>query len=122
MRDNIERTLRIVNKCPGVKGSLLMTTEGIIISSEISEEYKDDLLAAISSSICLTIKNSLKAMNQIGFSRYIITCTGGKLFLINLGKKAILLVLTDLDIDIEQMNIVLFDVTNMLKKSGRIDI
>ncbi len=122
MRDNIEKSLKIINKYPGVKGSLVMTPEGIVISSEIGEEYKDDLMSAISSSICLTIKNSLKAMNQIGFSRYVITSTKGKLFLINLGEKSILLILTDEDIDIEQMNIVLFDVTNMLKKSGRMDI
>ena len=122
MRDNIEKSLKIINKYPGVKGSLVMTPEGIVISSEIGEEYKDDLMSAISSSICLTIKNSLKAMNQIGFTRYVITSTKGKLFLINLGEKSILLILTDVDIDIEQMNIVLFDVTNMLKKSGRMDI
>jgi predicted regulator of Ras-like GTPase activity (Roadblock/LC7/MglB family) len=122
MRDNIEKVLKIINKNPGVKGSMVMTREGIIISSDIGKEYKDDLISAISSSICLTLRNSLSAINQIEFSRYVITCTKGRLFLINLGKEAVLLILTNLNIDIEQMNIFLFDVTNMLKRSGRIDI
>lgn len=120
MIDNIKPILENLNKNSGIRGSIIMTKDGIIITSDFEKDYNEDLFAAISSSISLTLNSSLKEADTT-FSRYVITTDNGKLLLLDIGK-TILIILTENDINLAQLNLAIFQAAAMIKKSGRIEI
>lgn len=118
MKSNILAILSEINNVKGVTGSLLMTTDGIIVASLLNKGGKDSAFAAFSSAVSLTIKKSLSNLNINGYNRYTIIFESLKLFVINLDN-SILLVLTDNSINKEDLNITLFQSIGIIKKLER---
>lgn len=117
---NISQILQSLNKINKIKGSMVITTEGIIISSEINIDVDKDRLSAFCSDIGLSITNSLNKIESKPFLRYIINSDKWKLCFINIGK-SYLIVISEVGIDITTLNVELYRTADLLKKTGRLE-
>ena len=117
---NISQILQSLNKINKIKGSMVITTEGIIISSEVNIDVDKDRMAAFCSAIGLSITNSFKKIEAKPFSRYIVNSEKWKLCFINIGK-SYLIVISEVDIDITTLNVELYKTADLLKKTGRLE-
>lgn len=117
----IKSTLNILCSNDFIRGGLIITKEGMTIESNLENSQDADALGAFMSQIALTIKNSLTELGHAEFTRYVIQSSKGRVFLVDLGM-AVLIVLTELDVDAGKMNVALFQAANEIKKSGRLEI
>lgn len=105
----------------GMTGALVITKDGMLIESHLDADTNGETLGAFMSQVALTIKNGLAPMGHIGFTRYIMQSSQGKIYLEDLGK-SLLIALSGLDIDNGKVNVALFQAANEIKKTGRIDV
>lgn len=110
------------NLCDGRElGALVITKDGMLIESHISDDYQADTIGAFMSQVALVIKSSLQEMGHDSFTRYILESNQGKVYLVDLGK-SVLIALAPSEADPSEMNIALFQAANEIKKTGRLDI
>ncbi len=117
---SISEILKRLNKLDKIKGSMVITIEGMIISSEFNMEVDNEKLSAHFSNMGLTITNSLIKIQKEPFSRYIVDSDKWKLCFSNISK-SYLIVIADLDIEKVTLNVELFQALNMLKKIERLE-
>lgn len=91
---SIQDVLGEMNRITGVRGSALVTADGIMIASALLDKGTDDVVAGLASFLISTTRRAL-GDSQLGkFSRFVLTSTHGKLVLLDLGE-SFLVVLTD---------------------------
>lgn len=117
---NISQILKKLNRVEKIKGSMLITMEGMIIASEITIDIDKERLAAFCSSLGMTIFNSFNKIRVEPFTRYMVNSDKWKLCLVNIGK-SYLIVVADLNIDMIMLNVELYQTQNMLKKTARLE-
>jgi hypothetical protein len=105
----------------GVRGALIITKDGMVIDSNVGEQYSAETLGAFMSQIAVTITNSLQGLGVKEFTRYVMQSSQMKVYIVDLGKSA-LIALADVDADAGEMNVALFQAANTIKKTGRIDV
>ena len=101
-----------LNKTTGIKGSMLVGNDGIIIAADIDSQLEDETVGAMSASI---VSNVFKAMERIKSespSQITIEAEHGKLFLSDAGV-GILTVITEKDVNI---GLVRLEVKNAIAK------
>ena len=64
-----------LNRISGVKGSMVVGREGIIIASEFADDLNEDAVAAVSSNILSSLDGALRRMAMGEFKRFVITGT-----------------------------------------------
>lgn len=112
----------LTNLCEGKDlGALVITKDGMVIDSQLGEDYESEALSAFMSQVALTIKTSLASLDHHEFTRYIIETNQGKIYLVDLGK-SVLIALASSDVKAAEINVALFQAASEIKKTGRIDI
>jgi len=88
-----------LNKTSGIRGSMLVGSDGIIIAADLDSEYEDETVGALASSIVSNVSKAMDRLNQQQMDRITIEAEDGKLFLhdANIG---ILAVVTEPDVNI----------------------
>jgi predicted regulator of Ras-like GTPase activity (Roadblock/LC7/MglB family) len=105
-----------LNRSVGVIGSAVMTHDGIVACSAISDGHDQDALAAIGSSLLITAQKSLRAAGAEGLSQMAVDGTRGKIVIINAGT-VFLLVITDSSIDLDHT---LLDIRSTVRKLKKV--
>jgi predicted regulator of Ras-like GTPase activity (Roadblock/LC7/MglB family) len=108
-----------LNSNKHVKGSMIISDEGIVVASKISTGYDPDIFAAFCSSIGLTVSNSIKKLNIPTFSRYVLASEDHKLFITKI-EKLYLIVIADKETEFAPMNVLLYQIDGILRKTGRL--
>ena len=108
--------LENLNHSVGVIGSAVMTHDGIVACSAISDGHDEDALAAIGSSLIITAQKSLKAAGAEGLSQMAVDGTRGKIVIVNAGD-VFLLVITDSSIELDAT---LLDIRSAVRKLKKI--
>ena len=121
MTTEINTILDQLNSTEGVKGSLIITPDGMPVTSQLPENQDEEALAAVSSSIYLAISKSMEKLNTGGVIRYALCAEFGRTFLVDLGKM-ILIVLAEKEIKLAKVNVAIFQAANSIRKSGRLDV
>ena len=91
----IPKILGKLDQVSGVKGTALLTNDGMMVASTLGEEFLDDVVAGLSSFLISTTKRSLRDA-ELGdrFSRFVLNSTHGKVVLLDVGE-AFLVVITN---------------------------
>jgi predicted regulator of Ras-like GTPase activity (Roadblock/LC7/MglB family) len=76
----MERTLAELNKTPGVVGSFLVASDGIIVASDFATELDDEMMGALTSSIINTTEKATKKMQRGELLSFIIETDLNKIF------------------------------------------
>jgi predicted regulator of Ras-like GTPase activity (Roadblock/LC7/MglB family) len=88
-----------LNKTSGVKGSMLVGADGIIIAADLDTQYEDDAVGAMSASIVSSVSKALERLKGEDPAQITVEAEHGKLFLANAGV-GILTVITDKEVNI----------------------
>jgi len=118
---SLKSVLKVLCGAEGVKSAIIITKDGMLIESNLDPKYDAETLGAFMSQIVATITNSLAGLGQKEFARYVMQSNQGKIFLVDLGKSA-LIAITDVEADLAKVNIAFFQAANEIKKTGRIDV
>ena len=113
--------LRRLNSEVGVKGSMLLTPDGIVIASELGMGLQEEVVAAISSSAIMGIGGALQQIGGDGFTRFSFTASHGKMVILRTGDAYLVAVLEpSINLDVTMISIV--SAARKLKNLGQIQI
>ncbi len=90
----MKKQLEKLNGIPGVQGSMVITRDGIMVAAQLGDDMNEDAIAALSSSLVLTLKRTFDPVGkETEPEEMILTATEGKLVFLDLGN-AFLVVVT----------------------------
>ena len=111
--------LNQLNKTQGVRGSMIVNRDGIIVASDFSVEVDESAIGAVSSSILGALDAALKRVGLGKFQRFIIGGTENKVALIDAGP-SLLLVLLNNDANLGLVNVELKDAAEAIAKKAQL--
>lgn len=90
----MKEILKKLNETPGVEGSMVVTRDGIMVTAHLGPNLAEDVVAALSSSLVLTVQRSMSfaGMGAIP-EEMVLSADRGKIFFADLGN-AFLVVVT----------------------------
>lgn len=88
-----------LNKTSGVKGSMLVGNDGIIIAADLDSRLEDETVGAMAASIMSNITKALERLKQQDLERVTIEADAGKIFLSEAGV-GILAVITEPQVNV----------------------
>jgi len=88
-----------LNKTSGVRGSMLVGNDGIIIAADLDSRLEDETVGAMAASIMSNVGKSLERLKQENAERVTIEAEAGKIFLNDAGV-GILAVITDPQVNV----------------------
>jgi predicted regulator of Ras-like GTPase activity (Roadblock/LC7/MglB family) len=74
-----------LNKTSGVKGSMLVGSDGIIIAADLDSRLEDEAVGAMAASIVSNINKALERLKQQNLEKVTIEADAGKIFLSDAG-------------------------------------
>ncbi len=88
-----------LNKTSGIKGSMLVGNDGIIIAADLDSRMEDEAVGAMAASIVSNVSKSLERLKQENPDRITIEADEGKIFLNDAGV-GILAVVTEPNVNV----------------------
>lgn len=110
-----------LNATQGLKGSAVVTNDGIMVQSALTERFSEDVIAGLTSFLISTTRRSLAEGGLGTFRRFVMSCTHGKVVLCDLGD-ACLVTLADQFASIEACLPAIEAATERLRRAIRIQI
>ena len=88
-----------LNKTSGIKGSMLVGSDGIIIAADLDTQYEDETVGAMSASIVSSVGKAMERLKGEAPAQIMVEAEQGKLFLAN-ASVGILTVIADKEVNI----------------------
>lgn len=88
-----------LNETAGIRGSMIVTRDGMVVASRLGKGLDEEKVAAMASSIVVSTLKLLEARNLGEFSRFTLNASHGKLVFCATGA-AYLVVVLEKDIDL----------------------
>lgn len=117
MRD----VLKKLNSHPGIKGSLVLTMDGIVVASELSNELDEDTTAALVGNVVTQTMRMLETGDYDGMGRMVLTATRGKIVIEHLDN-CLLVVVTNQFINLDVTLLEISSSAQVIRKLGRIAV
>ncbi|HHN46910.1 MAG TPA: hypothetical protein ENN09_05660 [Planctomycetes bacterium] len=95
MADILDR----LNRIDGVRGSMVVGRDGIVIAADFSDDVHEEAVAAVSSTILTSLEGALKRMEMGKFKRFVITGSDAKIVLMR-GRNTLVLVVLKKDVNL----------------------
>ena len=99
-KDQLIQILQGLRKMGDVVGSSVISTEGLMIASDLGENIQGDTFAAMSAAMQGAAETAVHELKQGSLKQIIVDADEGKIITISSGKKAILVILTKSDINL----------------------
>lgn len=96
----MRRILQQLNREIGVKGSMVVGEDGLVVMAELHEELDEEIVAAMASSTITSTKRALEFLGHNKFDRFILISAHGRIVFVDI-EPACLLVVTDKNINID---------------------
>ena len=113
--------LRRLNDVVGVKGSLVVTRDGMVIASHLSPSLKEDLVAAMASSVIHQTRRALERHGMSQFSRVTLVASHGKMIFADTGP-AFLVVVIDRTVELGPVGIEIESAAMRIRQQGEIRV
>lgn len=81
----MKEILQELNTEVGVKGSLLLTSDGLVITADVRPPLDGDAVAAVVSATLMSVRSALKHSGLEGFSKFICNSRFGKMVFVETG-------------------------------------
>jgi len=114
----VRTILSKLNKTGGVRGSMIVNRDGIVVASDFAIEADEQGIGAVTSSILTALEAALKRINMGKFSRFIITGSESKVAVVSAGQ-AILLVLLQSDTNMGMINVEIKDAALAVQQKSK---
>ena len=115
MRDVLDR----LNQEMGVRGSLVVTDDGVVAAASMVREEDRDLLGALATDISLKVKSALRQGGLEGHKRLVLDAEYGRIVLYDL-EVASLVVVLDRTINAEATMIEIESAAARVRRLGRL--
>jgi len=92
MNDTIRGILEKLNQAPGVKGSAVVTADGIMVKSALADSSTEEVVSGLISFLLSTTRRSLEEGGLGSLRRFAMHCTHGKIVLCDLGESCLVAV------------------------------
>ena len=96
----MKNVLKALNSVAGLKGSMVVTLDGIVVASDLGGGLDEDTVAAVSSRFLMAAHEHAESVGLKGFSRVVLEGTHGKIVLVPAGK-GFLVVIADMKMDLD---------------------
>jgi uncharacterized protein len=103
-----------LNKTSGVKGSMLVGNDGIIIAADLDAKLEDETVGAMAASIMTNIGKALGRLKQHNLERVTIEADAGKIFLCEAGV-GILAVVTEPQVNVGLVRLEIKNAVSQIK-------
>ena len=113
-KEQLEKILQGLKKVGGVKGSAVISRDGLMIAHDLLGSTDADTFAAMSAAMQGAAETAVSELKQGDLRQIVIESSKGKMVSIGAGKNAIVVILTEQDIN---LGLILLE---MGKASGRI--
>jgi uncharacterized protein len=114
----VKNILGKLNKTSGVRGSMIVNRDGIVVASDFAVEADEAGIGAVTSSILTALEAALKRINMGKFSRFTITGSEAKVAVVSAGQ-AILLVLLQPEVNMGMINVEIKDAATAVQEKSR---
>ena len=111
----MKKLLKELNEGVGVRGSLVMTRDGVVAASCLGDEVDENALAALTSSVLLALEGSPGRDLSGEAVRFTLSAKHGRL-IFEILESLVLVVVTDKDI---QLDITLLEIAGMGRRLQR---
>ena len=108
----MREVLKELNTRPGIKGSLVLTPDGIVVTAELSNELDEDTTAALVGNVVTQTVRLLGIGRYESMERMVLTASRGKIVIENLDN-CLLVVVTNQFINLD---VTLLDITSACKR------
>ena len=96
----METILDELNEAIGIRGSMIVTKDGMLVTSRVGAELSEDAIAALVSAVVLSTRKALERIRFGEFTRFLLKSTEGKIILQDAGV-AFLVVVADTRIKLD---------------------
>lgn len=117
MRDILQE----LNQAVGVRGSAVVTRDGMVAASELTAELDEDAVAAMASTLVLNTINTLARVGFGEFSLFTIQASSGKMVVADAGV-AFLVVVTDPGVNLDLTLVDISAASYRLRKRGQLGV
>ncbi|MBI4612570.1 MAG: roadblock/LC7 domain-containing protein [Planctomycetes bacterium] len=115
----MERILATLNRAVGVKGSLIVHRDGIVVKSLLGPDMDTESVSALAAATIHATRRSLARMGLSAFSRLVLTATHGKMIFVDVDP-TYLVVVTRRDINLDLTLLEIEGAAYKLRNLGRI--
>lgn len=103
----MKRILTELNEQPGIKGSMVVTPDGMIVVSALGPALEEEMVAATAANMIIRAQRAMQGMGMESFSRFLLTAAHGRMvfvdieigFLVVIASQSLKLDTTMLEID-----------------------
>lgn len=117
----MRRILKQLNDVVGVKGSLVVTKDGIVIASHLSKQLEQDVVAAIAANVIRSTRRSFESHGLRHFARFTLVASHGKMVLADTGP-AFLVVVMDRNVELSPVDIEIESAAMRIRNMGEIRV
>lgn len=117
----MRRILKGLNDVVGIRGSMVVSHDGMVIASCLRRELDEDRVAAMASAAVMSTRRALSKYGMHNFSRFTLTASHGKLVFTDTGI-AYLVVVMDRHIDLGPTDIEIESAAMRIRTMGEIKI
>jgi len=110
----MKEVLAELNKEVGVRGSAIVTRDGIVVAADVGGGLKEEAVAAMASSIILATEKAAQDVGLGSLRQFILTSAYGKMVFVDL-ERAFLVVVADMTIDLDMTLLEIAGVAHRLK-------
>ena len=108
----MERILQELNQVAGVKGSMVVTKDGVVVAEALGPDLKKESVAAVSSHMIQVSSRGLEELGRGAFERLALTSAHGRMVFVDLDV-GYLVVITKMEMQLGQ---VLIEVDSAARK------
>jgi predicted regulator of Ras-like GTPase activity (Roadblock/LC7/MglB family) len=121
MERPVRRILKRLGDVVGVKGSLVVTKDGMVIASHLTGQLRQDVVAAIAANVVRATKRAASSHGLADFSRYTLIANHGKMSFTDAGP-AFLVVVMDKNVDLGPVDIEIESAAMRIRNMGEIRV
>jgi len=103
-----------LNKTSGIRGSMVVGSDGIIIAADLDSRLEDETVGALAASIVSNVGKALERLKQPNAERIMIESDDGKIFLSDAGV-GILTVITEPQVNVGMVRLEIKNAVAMIR-------
>lgn len=117
----MRRILKQLNEAVGVKGSLVLTKDGIVVASHLSRQLEEDVVAAMAANAIRATRKSLDRHGLRDFARFTLVASHGKMVFTDTGP-TFLVVVMDRNVALGPVDIEIESAAMRIRNMGKIRV
>jgi predicted regulator of Ras-like GTPase activity (Roadblock/LC7/MglB family) len=80
----VDNILNDLNQAPGVKGSMVMTPDGMVVAAVLGPTLEEEVVAATAANMIIRAQRAVEALSLETVDRFVMTAGHGRLVFVNI--------------------------------------